>query len=548
MGKEKKQFNIGDLVFAKVKGYPAWPAKITKYNNKKYSVYFYGTGETANIKVEDLFLYAESKEKFATDKNLKRSNFREAIEQIEAALNGEDSAPIDLPGAAALGDETLDDGTEAFADITAEDCQMDESAIVVGIEEGKDVANQIDEQLRAHKIKEDKQVPLVTSTTDNPELVSRSGRKIKTKRYIDEVQDGPSLSHSPPSKKKVPAEGVSSDAKKSAKKSGSSSKPTATITPTVKPSGGNKSELFNNLLLAFVPPAKCVGIKLDFGKPESFPSTAERTKWEEKARKDAEELKEKLEIGQIKLEAVKDRVIINPPRAKIHQDAANRFTNQMIEQEDALFVERDFIQISQQLRESLGLKSADVNRCVDLLKQYKDFELTQLMLLRNPDCVDIIRRLRRYVGNLKEWSLSADEEIEFKAKAETIRNEAVIIYNYFKKLFKISGDQQFWEPFCDQVKTYKECTKHISEQNRITMSEKAYMNICANRNRDEKNSENKEIGSKSNVEKEHLNEESGITMESQKQGSGMMEDNAELGTEDSLVIAESNVLETRVES
>ncbi|XP_017463303.1 PREDICTED: hepatoma-derived growth factor-like, partial [Rhagoletis zephyria] len=184
-----------------------WPAKITKYNNKKYSVYFYGTGETANIKVEDLFLYAESKEKFATDKNLKRSNFREAIEQIEAALNGEDSAPIDLPGAAALGDETLDDGTEAFADITAEDCQMDESAIVVGIEEGKDVANQIDEQLRAHKIKEDKQVPLVTSTTDNPELVSRSGRKIKTKRYIDEVQDGPSLSHSPPSKKKVPAEG-----------------------------------------------------------------------------------------------------------------------------------------------------------------------------------------------------------------------------------------------------------------------------------------------------------------------------------------------------
>lgn len=95
MVKEKRNFNIGDLVFAKVKGYPAWPAKLTKYNNKKFNVYFYGTGETANIKLEDLFPYAQSKEKFATERNMKRANFREAVEQIEAALNGEDiAAPI----------------------------------------------------------------------------------------------------------------------------------------------------------------------------------------------------------------------------------------------------------------------------------------------------------------------------------------------------------------------------------------------------------------------------------------------------------------------
>lgn len=101
MGKEKagKSFSIGDLVFAKVKGYPAWPAKITKYNNKKYNVYFYGTGETANIKLEDLFSYADNKEKFATDKNMKRAKFSDAIDQIESALAGEDSAPIDLSGA-----------------------------------------------------------------------------------------------------------------------------------------------------------------------------------------------------------------------------------------------------------------------------------------------------------------------------------------------------------------------------------------------------------------------------------------------------------------
>lgn len=540
MGKEKKQFSIGDLVFAKVKGYPAWPAKITKYNNKKYSVYFYGTGETANIKVEDLFQYAESKEKFATDKNLKRSNFREAIEQIEAALNGEDSAPIDLPEAAAAADELLDDGIDGFADVTADESQIQENAAQEIIDKGADSgATNIDDSLPI-KPKEEKQVPVVTSTTDNAELVSRSGRKIKTKRYIDEVLESPNLSHSPPSKKKVPAEGIAGDTKKSAKKSSSSSKPTATISPTVKNAGGNKSEVYNNLLLAFVPPAKCVGIKLDYGKPESFATPAERVKWEEKSRKEAGDLKEKLEIGQIKLDAVKDRVIVNPPRSKIHQDAANRFTNQMIEQEDALFVERDFIQMSQQLRESLGLKSADVNRCVELLKQYKDFELTQLMLLRNPDCVDIIRRLRRYVGNLKEWSLSAEEENEFRTKAEIIRNEAIVIYNNFKKIFKIPSDQQFWEPFCDQVKTYKECTKHISEQNRITMSEKTYMSVLANFKKDGKHVQDKESDFKSDVEKENINE--GVADANEKTNLSDTEvDRAEL--DESIINTESNILE-----
>lgn len=212
MVREKKQFSIGDLVFAKVKGYPAWPAKITKYNNKKYNVYFYGTGETANIKVEDLFHYVENKEKFTTDKNMKRNNFREAIDQIEAASNGEDSAPIDLPTVASEGVAAdVSQAQEAF------ESTLDESAINNTTVEESQIIDSKEEEvekmgIEVKKEKEEKKEMDVVSSTpvaiDASEPVSRSGRKIKVKRYIDDVGDSSNSMNAPPAKKKVLPEGT----------------------------------------------------------------------------------------------------------------------------------------------------------------------------------------------------------------------------------------------------------------------------------------------------------------------------------------------------
>lgn len=538
MGKEKKQFNIGDLVFAKVKGYPAWPAKITKYNNKKFNVYFYGTGETANIKVEDLFQYTENKEKFATDKNMKRNNFREAMDQIEAALNGEDSAPIDLPVVATEATEG-EGGADVSQAEEAMDNTMDESAINTTaaddsqmeiVEETEPVAvmeKEIVEKLKksenakvnsAKKEKAEKVVEKVkaeqdakdgdasvTATGVENEQVSRSGRKIKIKRYMDDVGDSSNSMNAPPSKKKVPVEGISTPETKPKSGKKTASKPVATITPTVKSS--NKTEVHNNLLLAFVPPAKCIGIRLDYQKPEIFDSPEAKRLWEEQAQKDAEELKDQLELGSVKVESVKERVVINPPKGKIHRDAANRFTNEMIEQEDALLIERDFVKLSQQLRDCLGLKRADVDRCLDILRQYKEFQLTKLMLLRNPDCVDSIRRLRRYIGNLKLWKLNEEQENEFKAKAEIIRSEAVFIYNNFKKIFGPNMPVHFWEEFCNQVTAYKENTKHINDQNHMILTEKIYKALSNKYSKSNSSDLKKESDTKSLKEGEEDEEE-----------------------------------------
>ena len=84
MKKDPKSFASGDLVFAKVRGYPAWPARVTcpaDKNCTKFHVYFYGTYETAICRREELWLYdAGTKAKYGRQK---RKFFAEALDEIE---------------------------------------------------------------------------------------------------------------------------------------------------------------------------------------------------------------------------------------------------------------------------------------------------------------------------------------------------------------------------------------------------------------------------------------------------------------------------------
>lgn len=54
------------------------------------------------------------------------------------------------------------------------------------------------------------------------------------------------------------------------------------------------------------------------------------------------------------------------------------------------------------------------------------------MLKKNPNCVETIKRLRRYIGNCKNWELSDEEKKAFSENAEKIREHADTIYNIFK--------------------------------------------------------------------------------------------------------------------
>ena len=80
----KKVFDMGNLVFAKVRGYPAWPARVTAVlSSGKYSVFFYGTYEVGNIKPEQMWPYNKANlDKFGPP-NKHKKWYSEGLYQIE---------------------------------------------------------------------------------------------------------------------------------------------------------------------------------------------------------------------------------------------------------------------------------------------------------------------------------------------------------------------------------------------------------------------------------------------------------------------------------
>lgn len=96
----KVKFGLGEKVFAKLKGYCAWPAKVEGVadltpGHVKYHVYFYGTKQVSVCREENIFCYYKYKHKYGKPKKAKY--FNAGIDEIEADTESVTKDSVNTP-------------------------------------------------------------------------------------------------------------------------------------------------------------------------------------------------------------------------------------------------------------------------------------------------------------------------------------------------------------------------------------------------------------------------------------------------------------------
>ncbi|KAJ1526064.1 hypothetical protein ONE63_009230 [Megalurothrips usitatus] len=88
-----RKFEVGDLVFAKLKGYPPWPSKINQIESiisggkekVRYNVFFYGTHQSSILRSSSLYHY-DTYAKSIVDKWGRKPKFHHALKELEREM------------------------------------------------------------------------------------------------------------------------------------------------------------------------------------------------------------------------------------------------------------------------------------------------------------------------------------------------------------------------------------------------------------------------------------------------------------------------------
>ncbi|CAG9766010.1 unnamed protein product [Ceutorhynchus assimilis] len=505
----KITYKPGDKVFAKVKGYPPWPAKVVSdLGRNKFNVLFYGTQETGKIKQEDLAFYLKYKNSYV-HKYVKRAGYLDAVKQIEEdiAKDGVDINQINLDISGSDIDRTLDDASYTSEKSTPKhkfhktaDNDQPAAGVVVnkaGRRKRSNVSETNSEGADSKKVRRESSSSVVendsedTANDDAPKKVESTAddnndEEIASetdqasaevpknkepaateKNKVDEVEDKEDIK--PYKKPKDDLEIVTKRTLNNfilyaehVKKNPAlyKEKPVETTRET------SKKDIY-----AFkLPSGKVCGVKLYKNWPPMHTNEYERAIYDEKIANAALEAEtiltnETKTFEEIEMEVVPDIEITESDLKSITElkdmdmDARKRrLARQYIE---SRLVKWDF-----KIKCNLGLDSALPDIALNTLKEFTEFEedLDALMFKKNPHVLDTLRRLRKYVGNAREWNISDSDLEKFIEKAANIRTEAGLIYNRIQTLFPIDTTEGvFWDSFMDVVSDFRMKCKELTE-------------------------------------------------------------------------------------
>lgn len=429
----KKEYFVGDLVFAKVKGYPPWPARITGIEKGKYAVFFYGTYEHASVKNNELFEFSAANQENFIPKNSHRKNYMKGIEELR-------NTPEIAPGP----DEDLgvDDLTAAVHTPTQLMKQnKPQVRKPMKLSDGtplKREAGATPPRLLGTPETQKKKLIDDSESEDSPSVQqtsSRSGRVIKQKRFSDDIRES------------------------------EQNKPRADL----------QIEDPRKIWVKKRTTGDMIEIQLDKERPERWESHEQKLTWMTSTARNAIRLKEFVELGEYipseLVESLKDKSQLTPEEKDQLKQAADQAARK--EKVTWLLREHELVDSIVQVMKSLPPKDPDTDECVRLLQSVLRMDIDLLMILKHPFLLDTVRKLRQYQGPSEEVDLAEKDKERFNRNIRSIQSMAETLFKKFQVLckFKESGETDFTEFFQSQIHRFEEKTKHMKQAQRLKLTQ-----------------------------------------------------------------------------
>ncbi|XP_064091672.1 hepatoma-derived growth factor-related protein 2-like [Macrobrachium nipponense] len=559
---KKDQFSVGDRVFAKVKGYPHWPARIETFEEdpsgkppKKYPVLFYGTYETMDkddhLSLKKLQTYLVYKVDTLEGKKEihqlllllvippspvagSHTSHPNPITSLEEKIDEHFTLLVTPPEIANLGSSApntpktplLKPGKKSASNTpvsSLKPADSDEDSLVIdeserGGKKRKRLESDSTPDVPAKKAASAREVAKENSkqVIEEPQI-SRSGRLIKPKKFLDEGEEGsrpPSANASAPG---TPVPEVASTAtttttplttKTNNAGAGKNSTSTPMIAPKKRlsalvsedipktPTDSVKPE--SPMLTPTGPPPKKRGRPSKANSPKESASTTPVAKKEDapsspakkalgnetnKEKKSPVKPAPKKSLGKqrdidlpkesdlsskqtfLKLKTDLECGTLNADELReLSQKNEKEDTHSAIVEENRKFtrqpkpsktldIEAQLLDLDQKIREALSVTDPRKDDAKDYLERMSKLVISGLMLKKNPHVVDAIKKCRRY---------KYDDEV---------REKADLVYNRFKLLFVVPESQEWDSMFAEKVAEFDDaCIRAgISEECKVSL-------------------------------------------------------------------------------